>query len=355
MAPLPAAPRVLIVRTGAIGDVVNALVFAAALRDARPNAHIGWVAHPLVVPLLDRNPCVDTVHVWPRRSGVRGALSVVQAIRAVRYDLALDLQRLQKSALLARLSGATRVIGFDKGRCKELSHLWTGEQLPKGDPRAHMVEQYLDFARYLELAPGAPRWPLPMVELTSARQMELIGSNGAQRALVLNLGASKPANRWPAEHFATLITMLAERDFPSPVVLTGGRDDAATAAALPRPKNLLLRDLVGATSLLELTHVLAAAALVVTGDTGPMHLAVAQSTPVLALFGPADPSRTGPFGAAEAPRVAVGAPPRSRPRILRVPPWDGIHRHTARMADITPELVFAGIEAHYKSAPPLVV
>ncbi len=323
MAPLSAAPRVLIVRTGAIGDVVNALVFAAALRDARPNAHIGWVAHPLVVPLLDQNPCVDTVHVWPRGSGVRGTMKVIRAIRAARYDVALDLQRLQKSALLARLSGAPRVIGFDKGRCKEHSHLWTREQLPKGDPRAHMVEQYLDFARYLELAPEAPRWPLPALAAARMRVDALLAPIGGASFLAVNLGASKPEKRWPDRHFAALLAHPMLRSHA--IVLTGGPGDRAAAESVAQAAAGRALDLVGRTSLLELTAVLERAALTVTGDTGAMHLAVARSRPVVALFGPGDPQRTGPY--------------RQLERVLRMPPWDGTQRRTAKMEDLTPDAV----------------
>jgi len=327
--PLPDAPRVLIVRTGAIGDVVNALVFAAAVKDARPQAHIGWVAHPLVVPLLAGNPCVDSVHVWPRRSGARGVWALVRALRAARYDLAVDLQRLQKSALVARLSGAPRVLGFDRGRCKERSHLWTREQLPKADPRAHMVEQYLDFARYLGVAPAAPRWPLPALAEAREAAERLLAPLAGAPFVAVNLGASKPEKRWPDQHFAALVAELGRRG--QATALTGGPSDRPAAEAVLRALPASSLDLVGRTNLLELTAVLERAALTVTGDTGAMHLAVARNRPVVALFGPGDALRTGPYGQLQ--------------RVLRMPPWDGAQQRTARMEDLAPEVVAAAAHA----------
>ena len=116
---------VLVVRLGAIGDVTNALVFAAALKDASPRTRIGWVVHPLAQPLVEANPVVDRVHVWRRGAGPGELVRVLREVRSAGYELAVDLQRLQKSALLARFSGAKRVLGYDRARAKESSWIWT--------------------------------------------------------------------------------------------------------------------------------------------------------------------------------------------------------------------------------------
>jgi heptosyltransferase-1 len=337
-APLSDTPRVLVVRTGAIGDVVNALVFAAALRDARPRAFIGWVAHPLVVPLLAENPAVDTVHVWPRSSGLGGFRRLMTGVRRARYDLAVDLQRLQKSALVARLSGAPRVLGYDRRRAKELSHLWLRERIAPGDPREHMVAQYLSFARHLGLPAGAPRWPLPPLDDARVRAAAALAPLGGAPFVVLNLGASKPENRWPVASFAALADTLGAGAAPTPaLVLTGGPAERDVAdEVLARTARVQL-DLVGRTDLLTLAAVLERAQLVVTGDTGPMHLAVAVGARVLALFGPADPSRTGPYGQERA--------------VLREPPWDGAHRREASMQALAPEAVARAVLEVLRQGP----
>lgn len=299
------------VRLGAIGDVVNALVFASALRDAVPGVEIGWVVHPLAAPLVTRHPSVDRVHLWERGGGLAGFRRVLREVRAVGYGLAVDLQRLQKSALLARLSGAPRVLGYDRARAKELSWLWSKERIPGGPPHEHMVDQVLGFARYLGIGAG-PRHVLPSDPDAEEWAEGFVAGVGAA-PILLNLGASKRANLWPAARFGELARAL-EREHDAPVVLTGGPTDRAAEgealAAWGRPP----RDAsaVGRTDLLQLAALQRRSRLFVSADTGPMHMAVAVGLPTLALFGAADPRRTGPYGGLDpvSPhRVLVGSAP----------------------------------------------
>jgi len=314
--------RILVVRLGAIGDVVNALVFATALKDAYAQVRIGWVVHPLTAPLVEGHPSVDRVHVW-QRAGLREFARVVRELRAERYELAVDLQRLQKSALLARLSGAPRVLGFDRARTKESSWLWTNERLAGTEPGRHRVEQYLEVARHLGCAAPVPRRLLPHDARAEAWAEELVRELGAAPVLV-NLGASKPANRWPPERFGEVARALA-RDVP--VCLVGGPADrvriVAGMAVSPG-----VRDLVGQTSLPQLVALARRARLFLGCDTGPMHVAAALDTPVVALFGPADPAVTGPYGSGH--------------RVLRAPPAGG---QLPRMEDLTVELVLGAARA----------
>jgi ADP-heptose:LPS heptosyltransferase len=295
MAAMPDATlpeRILVVRLGAIGDVVNALVLAAALQETRPGLHVGWAVHPLAAPLVSGHPCVQRVHVWKRGGGLAELRRLVGELRAERYGLALDLQRIQKSALLARLSGAPRVLGFERTRVKELSWIWTRERIPMAATSRHMLEQYLDAARHLGCAASAPRRLVPRDAAAEAWAAELVAELGAA-PVVLVLGASKPPNRWAPARFGSLARALAGE---LPVVLVGGPDDRAAAATARAEAGSGVRDLVGATTLLQLAELARRARLVVSCDTGPMHLAAAVETPVVALFGPADPARTGPYG-----------------------------------------------------------
>jgi heptosyltransferase-1 len=280
--------RILVVRTGAIGDVVNALVFATAVKDADADVRVGWAVHPLALPLVEDHPSVDRAHVIPRAGGAGAFLGALREIRAEEYELAVDLQRITKSGFLARCSGAPRVLGYDRARSKEGSWLWSNERIPAGPPHAHMVEQYLEFARYLGLMDATARHVLPrdpQAERWAEEQLERMG--GAP--LVVAVGASKPPNRWLPERFARLAGELAG---DAPVCLVGGPEDrGATPGA-----GAGVHDLVGATSLRQLSALLARARLFAGCDTGPMHLAAAVGTPVVALFGPADERRTGPFG-----------------------------------------------------------
>lgn len=291
--PDPLPSKILIVRLGAIGDVVNALVVANAIKEAAPEIEIGWAVHPLSAPLVEGHPSIDRVHVWPRGGGLRGFLRLRREVRAVRYGAALDLQRLQKSSLLARMSGAPRVIGFDRARSKEGSWLWTKETIAAGPKREHMVRQYMRFPVQLGLSDQSPRRDLPRVQTSAERMRELIPTQPAP--ILLNLGASKPNKKWPTGHFrAALERLLEESPDRRPVVLTGGPGDKDAAACIAEGLNVT--NLVGKTSLKDLWEICRMACCMVTADTGPMHICAAVGTPVVAIFGPGDPARTGPYG-----------------------------------------------------------
>lgn len=329
----PRLPRkLLVVRLGAIGDVVNALCFATALKDHAPATEIAWAVHPLAAPLVAGHPSVDRAFVWERGGGFAELRRLVRALRAERFELAVDLQRIQKSAWLARSTGAPRVLGYDRRRAKEQSWIWTNERIPPGDPAAHMVEQYLEFARWLGVPAPRARHVLPRDEAAEDAAEARVAAWGGAPILV-NVGATKPANRWPAERFGVLAAALA-RELDLPVCLTGGPGDraAAESALAAGAREAGVHDLVGATDLRALIALERRARLWIGCDTGPMHVAAACGTPVVALFGPADPRRTGPFGPGH--------------RVVRVPPSCApCNRKTcnqprhACMEDITPERV----------------
>jgi ADP-heptose:LPS heptosyltransferase len=301
-APTPSLPRrILVVRLGAIGDVANALVFATAVKDVRPDVRVGWVVHPLAAPLVEGHPSVDRVHLWKRGGGLGEFRRVVRELRDERYELAVDLQRIQKSSLLARLSGAPRVLGYDRARAKEGSWIWMRERIPPRELARPMVLHYLEFAAYLGIAVEEPRRLLPHVPDAQRWADALVRELGGAPVLI-NVGASKPLNRWLPERFGELARALME---PSPgrlgglvVCFTGGpdADDRAAGGRALAAAGTRARDLVGKTTLAQWIALARRARLFVGCDTGPMHLAAAVETPVVALFGPADPARTGPYG-----------------------------------------------------------
>jgi lipopolysaccharide heptosyltransferase II len=287
------AQRILIVRLGAIGDVVNATVLATALRRAAPALRIGWVVHELARSIVDGHPSVNRVHVWRKPTRWRELRALVGEIRRERYDVALDLQRLAKSAALARASGAPRVVGFDRARSKEWSWLLTREHL---GPRAHtrpMVEQYLEFAQHLGYPVNGAALELPR-SAGAAQVAAALRARFDAPPVLLHVGATKPANRWPVERFASVGRVLLDAGVP--VAITGGpaESELARRALIIEPR---IVDLVGSTSLIELAELQRLARFVISCDSGPMHLAAAAGARVLALFGPADERRTGPYGA----------------------------------------------------------
>ncbi len=304
--------RILIVRLGAIGDVVNALTLASALKRQNPDAHLGWLIHPLSEPLVRDNPCVDTVHKLARKGMMRALPALRRELHQQRYDLVIDLQRMLKSAVLARLAGAPRVLGYDRGRCKEGAWMLYGERIPGGPPRNHMVDQYAEFASYLGCT-GPVSHPLPPISDENQARAKGWLSGLGPNPVVVHIGASKPENRWAPERYADLIEGLLEGQ-EAGVVLTGGPGDVEDAA--PTRERLAghprFVDLLGQTSLPELMTVFSHCAQFIGCDTGPMHLASALGLPVIALFGPADPLRTGPYGPQHRvirdPAAIAGAP-----------------------------------------------
>jgi lipopolysaccharide heptosyltransferase I len=304
------ARRILIVRLGAIGDVVNAQVLANAIKRADPTVRIGWAVHELSQPIVQGHPSVDRVHLWRRSARFAGWRDLIAEIRAEGYELAIDLQRIAKSAALARASGAPRMLGFDRRRAKEGSWMLATERIAPADPGAHMVEQYLEFARHLGIEAPRAEFLFP-ADPSSERWAERWVQDAGGPPILLNVGASRPSKQWPPGNFGEL-ARAAREAFGLPVALTGSPGDRAQAElAFARiPDRTGIHDLVGKTSLLELAALHRRCAVLVACDTGPLHLAVANGAPIVALFGATDPRRTGPFRQQErVVRVAVPCSP----------------------------------------------
>lgn len=284
--------RLLIVRLGALGDIVHALPTAAALRRAFPSARLDWLVSAKHRAMLDLVPVID------RRIVIgAGAMSYVDAVRELRrsrYDAALDLQGLIKSAALARSSGAARVIGFARGHLREpLARLfYTEAQVAASD--GHVVWKNLSLLAALGIT--AARAEFPIDDVTSAAARQVAERTGGRYAL-LNPGAAWPNKRWPAARFGALAARLRERHGLASVVLWGPGEQSLAAdvvaasggAAVASPR----------TSIADLVALARGAALMVSGDTGPTHIAAAVRTPVVAIFGPTRPARNGPWAPAD--------------------------------------------------------
>lgn len=276
---------ILIVKLGALGDVINTLPLAIVLKQ-QIDARIHWVTAPLSYPLLCEHEAVDRAILFDRRDNIASTVALLRELRSRKFDLVFDLQRILKSGLICLAAKGKRKIGFDRRRCKELTWLLPFERIPGSDPNAHMVHQYLDFAYHLGLKEQKVDWRIG----TKGEKPKVLSG----KYVVLNIGATKPANRWLADGFVDLVRMLQRRHHV-PCVLTGGPEDIPMARRIEDALKGSVCNLVGKTSLTDLIGVINGAAVVVTCDTGPMHLAVALGKRVVALFGPSDHHRTGPF------------------------------------------------------------
>lgn len=277
--------KILVIKLGALGDVINTLPVVVNMH-RHFNAEIHWLVAPLSLPILTCHPAVSKTIVFDKRRLKKNLPGVLRSIRETEYDIIIDFQRILKSALFCMAARGRRRLGFDRTRCKEMTGLFPFERIPHGDPDSHMLTQYMEFGRYLGVPCSRVSWQIPRVE---SHDPQL-----PSEYIVLNIGATKQPNRWPLDRFAELADRVHER-FRMPCVITGGPEDRDEATVVQNRTQWEIINLAGRTSVMELVEIIARAECVITADTGPMHLASALGTKLVALFGPSDPSRTGPF------------------------------------------------------------
>lgn len=292
--------NILIVKLSAIGDVIHALPVAAALKKRFPHARITWVVEKQAYDILTNNPYIDEIIIFDKANfktvcGFSKHMpGFINKLCEHHFDLALDLQGLFKSAAIAFFSGASKRMVYCNAR--ELSHM-VSEQICGPNQTGHVVERYLDVARALGCGIDKPEFVIRTTaaeaELAAARAKQA-GLDLAQSYVALLPGTNWPNKCWPVPHFAQLVDKLYENGM-IPVIL-GSPADQVWARDITATANIPPIDLTGKTSLKELAYILRKANTVVAGDTGPMHLAAALETPVIALFGPTDPLRNGPYG-----------------------------------------------------------
>jgi len=288
--------RILFIKPSSLGDIVHALPTLAALRQHYPQAHIAWLVKRQWADLLERVEGID--RVWAVGPGLAGWLSETSRLRAERFDLAVDLQGLFRSALMARLAGCPVRIGFANGR--EGSPWFYSQQVAVPTSEMHAVDRYLLVADALGAArPATPQFRFNISQVDREQVSDVLSRAGVRAGspwIAMNVSARWPTKRWPAESFAAVADRL-HQEGAGPVVLIGGADDRADAQAMKAlVKTSSIIDITGLTPLGLLPALLQAASVLVTNDSGPMHVAAAVGTPVVALFGPTSPVLTGPYG-----------------------------------------------------------
>lgn len=288
---------VLIVKLSAIGDVVHALPAAYAIKETYPAAHITWVVEPPAYDIVRMCPSVDEVLVFPKKElrtwgGFRRGFPPFRRIlQARRYDAALDLQGLFKSAAIAFFVHARRKIGT--GFMREGA--WLVSRPVRGAHiGGHIVDQNLDVARALGCAVREIRFPLqiPADAVRSAAEKRAAVCGGDRPYAVLIVGASRANKIWRAAYFARLAGLLRTAGI-TPLLVGGGAADERRAAEIAALSEEAPPSLVGRTTFPELAALLRGACVVVGGDTGPTHLSDAVGAPTLMLMGSWPPARNG--------------------------------------------------------------
>lgn len=327
--------KALLVRLSAIGDVVHTLPVLAALREH--GWETAWLVEPLARPLLQDNPALGGLLEAPsaRAFTLSVARRALAQARAARPDVALDLQGLWKSAAWARLSGARRVVGYARaGRREPSSALLMSERVRPAEGLAHVIDKNLALLRALGIeAVGRREFPLPSLDREAAEVERRLASLGVAEFAILNPGGGWNSKLWPAERFGAVARGLRARGLPA-LVTWGPGEDALADRVVAASEGAAQRCF--ATTLREYVALARRARVVVAADTGPMHLAAAVGTPVVALFGPTDPARNGPFS----PQDEV---------VWRAPPCAPCHRracatHEGVMDGIAADEVLAAID-----------
>ena len=293
--------NILIVRLGALGDVVHTIPAVAALRRAYPTARLDWLVEPRHREMVELVRVLDSVVILEAPT-VGGWVRAVRDLRATPYDVALDFQGLMKSAVLARASGASRVIGFSIWHLRERSArpFYSEVELPPPSRQAlprtdqveeHVIHKNLHLLRTLGIESTTIEFPLRSTESLALDDVRRV--LGETPFALLNPGAAWPNKRWPPDRFGAVAAFLRDvRGLRSLVLWGPGEAPLAHAVVEASNGAALLAPPTGIRDLLELSR---AAPLMISGDTGPLHIAAAAGTPIVALFGPTDPRRNGPF------------------------------------------------------------
>ena len=293
--------NILVVKLSAIGDVIHALPVSYAIKEQYPNAHLTWVVEQAAYAILADNPCIDELILFEKAKfrSIGGFLREIgpfrRRLRTRRYDASLDLQGLFKSAAIAWNAGAKLRIGT--ANMREGAHL-VSRPVRGAHADGHIVERYLDVARALGCRVGEVRFPVSVSDRDRMAADTLLAREGVQEGrpfVAFAVGANWPNKRWPVEHFAALADRLYHAHYV-PVLVGGGRLDATLAEDILRASEIPPVNLVGRTNLKQLAHVFTRAALVLGGDTGPVHLAAGLRVPTVMLMGPTDANRNGPYG-----------------------------------------------------------
>ncbi|MEQ8163821.1 MAG: lipopolysaccharide heptosyltransferase I [Smithellaceae bacterium] len=335
--------NILIVKLSAIGDVIHTLPSLAALRELYPEAHITWVVEEAAAGLVNNHPLLNAVLISRRKSWIkylrkgefsrplREMRAFLRELRKRPYDLVIDFHGLLKSALIVLLSGGKRKLGYDS--MQELSGLFYNEKIPE-DMNKHAVDRYLDFPRHLGAKIAKAQFILPSDNAAQTRIQSLLEKYHLEnkKFIAVNPVAYWETKLWDDEKFAGLADLIKTK-LNMEVVFTGSEKESIEKITTRMQAKAV--NLAGETTLPELAYLYQKALLLVTTDSGPMHLAAAVGTPVVALFGPTDPQRTGPYGDGH---IIIRSDLPCSPCLRKECPT------TKCMQDILPEQVLAAIK-----------
>lgn len=338
--------NILIVKLSAIGDVVHALPFLELLRKRFPRARIDWVVEEASSQLVEGHAALSRVIVSRRKYWQNNILKLnsllnllkqithfINELRSCHYDLVIDLQGLLKSGILVGLSNGKRKIGMSGSR--EGASFFLNERPIPVSHEQHAIDRCLRVAEYLGCDASGWRGRIPVYEADRQSIDRILASGGVEKKpfVAINPMAKWQTKLWNPERFAVLADRIRD-ELGCEVVFTGSYSDRPVTRRIAQMMARPPLNLAGRTTLKELAYLYTRARLLITTDTGPMHVAVAMECPVVALFGPTAPWRTGPYGQGHRViRADVGCSPCFKKRC----------DHMMCMSEIRVDEVFEGV------------
>jgi len=330
--------RLGIVMMSALGDAVHVLPLLDALKAHAPATRVTWVLQPGPAEMVRGHPLVDDTVIFRRDLGLRAYADVRRQLRSRPFDLLLDLQVYFKAGIVTWLARSPIKLGFDFGRARDGNWLFTTHRIPR-HAEQHVQDQYFEFLDAIGVPHGEPHWHLGPSPEERAAARALVAAAGDDGPLVgMVVASSKPEKNWPPERYAEVAGALA-RDARAITVLLGGPSHIERVAArrildgaAERPLEALGKGLRILLGLLDLCDV------VISPDTGPLHMAVAMNVPAIGLYGYNNPKRVGPYRRfADLVIDAYGDPGEDYPVSME-------HR-LGRMSRITTEQVLSRVRA----------
>ncbi len=298
--------KMLLVKLSSIGDVVHSLPILKVLRGRYPKAHIAWVVKPFCKEIIEGNPYLDEVLIFERGKwgsmknaacAVRDFGRLIRKIRRRKFDMVVDLQGLFYTGLITFLSGSPLRLGFANAR--EFSHLFYNRKVHVPTMDLHAVDRYLLMAKALGISGGGMDFTIRISQQDRQfvqdflRRTQVRSPSGP--LIAMNPSARWITKQWNVEKFAELADALHDQ-WGANIVLIGSHEDVELVEKVCRLTRCDPIVTTGKTNLKQLVALLDQADLLITNDTGPMHIAASVATPTVSLFGPTDPRRTGPYG-----------------------------------------------------------
>ena len=311
VSPPEEALRVMISRMSPVGDAVLTLPVACALRDHYPNAFISWVVEKAAAPMVHGHRAVDEVIVlesgWFRSPG--GMRRACEKLRSFQFDVSIDTQGNTKSAFAGRLSGASQRIGYagrhGRGLGQRLNNIKVTPVF------RHVTDRALELLTPLQIHSPAVRWDLPVHQVARAWAQRWRRSNSSNRLAILNPGGTWPSKLWEPGRFAATADYLQDRYGYQSAAIWGTDEERRMAERIvQRSRGSVV--LAPQTDLYHLAALLDTADLFISGDTGPLHIAVAVGTETIGLYGATRPGDSGPYGQVALQKAYQGGSRRSR-------------------------------------------